>query len=92
MDIRVKQVQPKELPAGCAFRLTHLYHTEVEKFAVITNSIGEIVYVNHVVPQKDIKMFLEVIEYPEYAVNDPDIKISKIIDYIYTISMVLAHI
>lgn len=79
----VKKIQPRELPTECLFRLNYLYHAEPGKFVAITDRKDEILYVNHTVPQKDIKGFLEVIEYPEYAVAQPETKTGEFLDYVY---------
>lgn len=50
---------------------------------MITDRTDEILYVNQTVPQKDIEGFLEVIEHPEYAVNDHDARTSKFLDHVY---------
>ena len=79
----VKKIQPRELPTECVFRLNCLYHAEPGNFVAITDRKDEILYVNHTVPQKDIKGFLEVIEYPEYAVAQPETKTGEFLDYVY---------
>lgn len=83
MMIKVKKIQPKELPTECLFRLNYLYHAEPGNFVAITDRKDEILYVNHTVPQKDIEGFLEVIEYPEYAVAQPETKTGEFLDYVY---------
>ena len=81
--IEIKKIQPKELPTECVFRLNYLYHAELGEFVAITDRKDKILYVNHTVPQKDIKGFLEVIEYPEYAVAEPETKTGEFLDYVY---------
>lgn len=73
----------KELPTECVFRLNYLYHAELGKFVAITDRKDEILFVNHAVPQKDIKGFLKVIEYPEYEVAEPETKTGEFLDYVY---------
>lgn len=83
MMIKVKKIQPKELPTECVFRLNYLYHAELGKFVAITDRRDEILYINLTVPQNDIEGFLEVIEYPEYAVAEPETKTGEFLDYVY---------
>lgn len=79
----VKRIQPKELPTECVFRLNYLYHADLGEFVAITNRKDEILYVNRAVSQKDIEGFLEVIEFPDYAVAQPETKTGEFLEYVY---------
>ena len=79
----VKRIQPKELPTECVFRLNYLYHADLGKFVAITNRTDEILYVNQTVSQKDIEGFLEVIDFPDYAVAQPETKTGEFLNYVY---------
>lgn len=79
----VKRIQPEELPTECVFRLNYLYHADLGKFVALTNGKAEILYVNLIVPQKDIEGFLEVIEFPDHAVAQPETKTGEFLEYVY---------
>lgn len=81
--MKIKRIQPKELPIDLVFRLNHVYRAELGEFRVIADRSKEILYVNKTIPKKDIDRFLEVIAFPDYAVADEESPLGEFLDYVY---------
>lgn len=79
--ITVKKIQAKELPEGLAFVLEWFYHTEPDRFTVIFDDKGGVMYVNPHVPQKDIEGFMEVAEFPGHCVADREAGKGKFLEH-----------
>lgn len=84
-EIKVVRVNPLDLPSDVVWIISGEYHITPKEFVVYADNKGNIMYVNENVPEKDIKGFIEVVEFPDYWVDDNDGGCGEFLDHVYDI-------
>ena len=82
-DFTILRVKPEDLPQDRAYSLKWGYDTELSDFIVSVDLNRKTMWVNRIVPEKDIKQFVEVINFPYSYVCDEDMGMGKFLTYVY---------
>lgn len=82
-DFTILKVKPEDLPQDRVYSLKWGYNTELSDFIVSIDLNSKTIWVNRSVPEKDIKQFVEVINFPYYYVGDEDMGMGKFLAYVY---------
>ena len=82
MSIEVIRVEPLEIPANIVWQISGIQHITLKDFYVYVQEKENKMYVNKSVPKKDIKKFIEIIEFPGRYFDD-DSEIGNIANYVY---------
>lgn len=82
-DFTILKVKPEDLPQDRAYSLKWGYNTDLSNFVVSIDLNSKTIWVNCSVPEKDIKQFVEVINFPYCYVGDEDMGMGKFLDYVY---------
>lgn len=82
-NITIKRITPFELPDNLIFSLNYQYKTELGNFIICMDRKTMTLFVNHSIPDEDIKGFIEYIKFPYYYINDDDTGMGEFIEYTY---------
>lgn len=82
-DFTILKVKPEDLPQDRVCSLKWGYDTELSDFIISIDLNRKMIWVNRSVPEKDIKQFVEVINFPYYYVGDVDMGMGKFLTYVY---------
>lgn len=82
-DFTILRVKPEDLPQDRVYSLKWGYDTELSDFIVSVDLNSKTIWVNRSVLEKDIKQFVEVINFPYSYVCDEDMGMGGFLAYVY---------
>ena len=82
-EFTISRIKPEDLPLSRVYSLKRECNTELSDFIVSIDLDSRIIWVNRSVPEKDIKQFVDVINFQYYYVGDEDMGMGEFLDYVY---------
>lgn len=82
-EIKVVRVNPLDLPSDVVWIISGKYHISPREFIVYADKKENILYINENVPEEDIARFIEVVEFPDYWVDDNDGGFGEYLDQVH---------